>query len=133
MTVRRPHPLFVLLIMVVVSAGLGRLAAASSPAQEPVDPELLDSGRELYAENCQPCHGDEGAGDGPSARFLEVAPRDLTEGMWMYIEDGSRESIAQIVADGIEGTDMEPFDEILTEEEIAAIAVYVVERIVPDE
>lgn len=125
---RLASPLLVLAV-VLASAGLGRFAAASGQDQAP-DPEILESGRKLYVENCQPCHGDSGAGDGPAARFLETRPRDLTAGNWMFIDDGSYESIREVVAVGIDGTDMEPFDEILTAEEIEAIAHFVVAEIV---
>lgn len=39
---------------------------------------LLMSGKELYGRFCTSCHGDEGRGDGPVARFLNVEVPDLT-------------------------------------------------------
>lgn len=37
------------------------------------------TGRALYADYCANCHGRGGAGDGPMAAGLEVAPADLTQ------------------------------------------------------
>lgn len=57
----------------------GSLAPLSALAQTPVPtavqqpPAPLD-GRLLYAENCAPCHGVAGQGDGPSASGLSVPP-----------------------------------------------------------
>ena len=91
-------------------------------AQE-VDMEL---GKEIYQSQCEPCHGAQGKGDGPAARFLETTPRDLTSGRWLYVEEATVEQVGGIVRDGIGDTEMEPFGELLLEEEIAAVAAYVI-------
>ena len=36
------------------------------------------SGQELFREHCAQCHGDDGTGNGPMAKVLNVAPADLT-------------------------------------------------------
>jgi mono/diheme cytochrome c family protein len=36
------------------------------------------SGKELYARFCASCHGVEGRGDGPAAKYFEVEVPDLT-------------------------------------------------------
>ena len=38
----------------------------------------VPSGRELFREHCAQCHGDDGTGNGPMAKVLNVAPADLT-------------------------------------------------------
>ena len=38
----------------------------------------LDHGKQLYKENCTPCHGELGKGDGAGARSLPVKPADHT-------------------------------------------------------
>ena len=49
------------------------LAAACTPTEPPPV-----SGRALYTQFCQVCHGPGGRGDGPLARDLSKRPADLT-------------------------------------------------------
>lgn len=39
-------------------------------------------GRRLYARFCVSCHGRDGTGNGPSARWLDPRPRDFTRGVF---------------------------------------------------
>lgn len=116
---------------IAVSLCGGLVAGAGLAQQEQPDPKQLEHGHALYVENCQPCHGTEGKGDGPAARFLESRPRDLTAGKWKVIEDGSLPNIVRVISEGVDDTDMEPFTEILTKDEIHDIALYVSTQIVP--
>lgn len=43
----------------------------------------LEHGKRLYQENCVPCHGESGKGDGAGARSLPVRPADHTNGAAM--------------------------------------------------
>lgn len=43
----------------------------------------LERGKQLYMENCTPCHGESGKGDGVGARSLPVRPADHTNGTVM--------------------------------------------------
>jgi mono/diheme cytochrome c family protein len=43
----------------------------------------IEQGRLIYRENCAPCHGDSGKGDGVGARSLPVRPADHTNGALM--------------------------------------------------
>lgn len=122
--------ILVVAVAALLSAGLATTALGTS-RQEAPDPELVRQGEDLYVENCQPCHGAEGKGDGPAARFLDSTPRDLTSGQWVVIEKGTQAEIARVVTEGVDGTEMEPFAELLNEDEIRAIAAYVAAEIVP--
>ena len=39
----------------------------------------IEEGRRLYRENCAPCHGNSGKGDGIGAKSLPVRPADHTD------------------------------------------------------
>jgi mono/diheme cytochrome c family protein len=54
-------------------AGAGLLLWLSSTANAD-----LEQGKRLYKENCAPCHGESGKGDGAGARSLPVRPADHT-------------------------------------------------------
>ena len=40
---------------------------------------IVPSGQELFVEYCAQCHGAEGVGNGPTAKYLTVTPANLTE------------------------------------------------------
>ena len=44
----------------------------------------LRKGEELYVENCAPCHGAEGRGNGEAAQWMRVRPRDFTRAKYRY-------------------------------------------------
>lgn len=55
--------------------------ACESPASAPPassEPDFATPGRELFLENCSPCHGFDGRGHGPLAASLRTPPADLT-------------------------------------------------------
>lgn len=56
--------------------GLAAVATLTACA-EPEMPGPLD-GRALFMENCAACHGTDAKGDGPLARTMSPAPKDLT-------------------------------------------------------
>lgn len=97
----------------VLFAGL--LAAGSSitvNAQDAPDPALMEAGQEVYEDNCQGCHGDEGQGGaGPVLAANEVL--------------SSGRAIAAQVLNGNEEHGMPAFMDILDDEEIAAVGTYI--------
>lgn len=73
-------------------------------------PGLRDSAA-LYGNKCLHCHGNEGGGDGPTARTARPFPRDFRLGIFKYdnIRDGERperEDLVRVITSGIEGTGM---------------------------
>jgi mono/diheme cytochrome c family protein len=77
------------IVGVVIVLGIAALAFATSPvalAQDsspqfdptlvptPASPPLASIGRSIFQQNCAPCHGPEGNGDGPSASGLPNPP-----------------------------------------------------------
>ena len=75
-TVVRLSPCGIRALRIAVAAGLLLLLGADARAD-------LQQGRRLYRENCAPCHGDSGKGDGAGARSLPVRPADHTDGGMM--------------------------------------------------
>jgi mono/diheme cytochrome c family protein len=56
----------------------------------PVNPESLAAGAQLYHENCAPCHGDTGKGDGDTGKIIKKKPANFTDEKLMSAEtDGS--------------------------------------------
>ncbi len=76
-------------------------------------PTLRDSA-ELYRQQCLHCHGAEGGGDGPTARFLNPRPRDYRAGVFKFtsMKDKStprRVDLYRILDEGVTGTAMPSF------------------------
>lgn len=91
--------------------------------------EVLTHGRMLYAEHCQHCHGVAGDGQGPTAPYLNVRPRDYRKGVFKFTSTkenmkAQRGDLARIVEDGIPGTYMPSF-KLLKADESQAIIEYV--------
>ena len=61
-----------LLIGIWAMAGLALVACVPNEMPEASD------GRALYMEYCSACHGETAKGDGPMARAMTTAPKDLT-------------------------------------------------------
>jgi mono/diheme cytochrome c family protein len=102
---------------------------------EPGDELLIDAGgmlakgRALYARHCLHCHGPGGAGDGPTAKYLDPRPRDYRLGVYKFTSTGSpdkanRGDLHQILERGIPGTSMPAF-RLLPEDELQALVEYV--------
>src|ERR1700736_4188903 len=56
----------------------------------PVNPESLAVGSQLFHENCAPCHGETGKGDGDTGKIIKKKPANFTDAKLMSEEtDGS--------------------------------------------
>jgi mono/diheme cytochrome c family protein len=62
----------------LVVLGVALIVALNSVAHADVE-----TGKRIYQENCTPCHGKLGKGDGDGARSLPVRPADHTNGAVM--------------------------------------------------
>ena len=91
-----------------------------SPQKDPAVPgNIGELGARAYAANCVQCHGDSGAGDGPAAAKLRIAPPDFRR---------QRPSLAEAqrtLRDGVHGTPMAPWTDRLGAAEILAVAMHV--------
>lgn len=74
-----------LLLTLAAAAVLGGVlllsapAQAAPPAQSPTKPPSVTGGQALWSENCMPCHGVNGQGDGPSAQQLPNPPANFAD------------------------------------------------------
>lgn len=97
------------------------LAAAATPK---ATPELIARGRGLYAVWCVACHGETGAGDGPTAHTLDPRPRNFRT---QTFKQGARPGqIFTTLTKGVSGTAMVSYKN-LADEERWALAFYVAE------
>ncbi|KAA0233910.1 MAG: hypothetical protein JJLCMIEE_01100 [Acidimicrobiales bacterium] len=106
-------------------AGSRDLPTAGSGDQDAASPAQLDLGAQVYAERCQLCHGRDGAGG--------VAPK-LAGGAAVARFPDPAEMVAFVLAgsepgrpygQGGEGTGgMPPWENVLSDEEVAAVVAY---------
>lgn len=80
-------------------------------------------GEMLYHLTCVKCHGPLGHGDGEGIQELAQRPRDFASDRWRYPK--TRESIQQVIAQGIPGTSMPASHHALSSTDIALLADYV--------
>jgi putative copper export protein/mono/diheme cytochrome c family protein len=100
-------------IYVLVSSPGAQSVALVNPI--PPNMESLVSGGELYQENCLPCHGVSGAGDGPIGRTLNPPPADLTLHTAPGVHPDGR--LYDWITNGFPDSVMPAFKEHLTDED----------------
>ena len=83
----------------------------------PVAPnaDSIATGQALYAENCVPCHGASGAGDGPVGLTLNPPPADLTIHTVPGVHPDAQ--LYEWITNGFRGSVMPAFRDQLTDEE----------------
>ncbi len=92
------------------------LAAAAAPGNG--TEAATAPGREIFAENCVPCHGENGKG------IAELGAPDLTDGSWTY--GGSRQTVFDTVWQGRSGH-MPAWEPRLSEIDRKILALYVID------
>ena len=97
------------LLLAVAAIGCAAVGAASggdeAPALEPVE--------RLYQQECAPCHGETGEGDGVLVYKLRTKPPDLTSGRYKFKttaqgEPPLREDVFRSITQGVATTPMLP-------------------------
>ncbi len=95
------------LLAMILGAACLNVAAASA-----------DDGKAVYQQNCAPCHGVSGKGDGPAARALKPPP-----GAFATSPNAHSESeVTRVITDG---TPHPTFAKKLTADQVQAVARYV--------
>jgi mono/diheme cytochrome c family protein len=102
-----------LLLASALPAGAGAARSGQEGSPTPPDPA---AGRESYLQNCAPCHGETGKGDGPSAQGLSVAPAAL--GDYAVIADLPLTDWFDVTKEGRMDRMMPPWGERLTDQQI---------------
>ena len=118
-----------MLALAVVAATIVALAAVWLATSEP---KQIALGRQLYADHCASCHGNnlEGQPDWmirlPNGR-LPAPPHDASGHTWHHADDElfliTKRGLAAIVADY--ESDMPAFEGVLSNEEIRAILAFI--------
>ena len=75
----------------------------------------MDKGKEVFMENCSPCHLETGGGD--------IGP-NLTDNYWLNAK-GTKETVYEVILNGREDKGMPVWREELTKENIYAVTAYV--------
>jgi len=104
--------------------------AVEIPPAPPASPQLIEAGKQLYADlGCPACHGPTGRGDGAASPFLrdewgsKTPPRDLTT---EPLKGGDSERDLYLrFAIGIPGTPMPSYADAVSPEKLWALVFYV--------
>ncbi len=93
------------------------------------DQARLKQGYALYSQYCTQCHGVNGDGNGPVAKYLDPKPRDYTRGVFKftstpYGNKPRRSDLVHTIRRGVTGTSMPSFDRF-SDEQLEAVVDYV--------
>jgi mono/diheme cytochrome c family protein len=86
-------------------------------------------GERIYAERCAVCHGPEGRGNGPAAPSMIPRPRDFASGFKYRTTPPDHpprdEDLIRTVTNGLTGSAMPHFHDVLSADEIRAVVSYI--------
>jgi mono/diheme cytochrome c family protein len=82
-----------------------------------------ERGKRLYMATCATCHGEKGDGKGPRAYFIRPKPRNFLHEPAR--STFNRPALYAAVAYGRQGTEMPAWNKVLTEQQMADVAEYV--------
>lgn len=109
-------------------ADVQALESPSTSAAQPTAPRLTRlsarerQGQRLFQSNCAFCHGANGTGKNWIGQFLEPKARDLTQ---FSLQDLPAERLRLTIRDGLSGTSMPAWRDVLKPAEIDAVSAYV--------
>ncbi len=114
-----------------IAAGLLALCSGPVSAQSAAQNGDAEKGETVYIKRCLQCHGDEGDGLGPAAERLNPPPRDFTLGLYKIKSSAfdadlpNDEDLFRMVRDGMPGTAMPGWSDLLSEQEIRDVIAYI--------
>ena len=97
-----------------------------NPNTHLVLPESLQRGRQVFQQNCSPCHGPEGDGKGTAAATLLPEPANFR------LKQPDADYILQVLSNGIPGTGMPAWKEQISGSDRKALADFVRSLFNPD-
>lgn len=117
--------LFVFILGMLILAACGGGSAEETPALDavpaeyagktnPLGADAATEGAKVFQVNCEPCHGPQGHGDGPSGQVLDPKPKNLPDLAAQVGDD----YLFWRIATGKPGTSMAPWKGILTDDQI---------------
>lgn len=80
------------------------------------------TGKKLYVESCQNCHGPTGKGDSEMAAYLTPAPANLTS---KATQDKTDAQLRKVIQEGRPGTAMTGYAAAFDEERLDDIIAYI--------
>jgi mono/diheme cytochrome c family protein len=115
---RRTHlfAFLALLLLLVIGFGLSAQAQQATPTATGGGQPSARRGRFLYQQNCAPCHGDLGKGDGPVAAQAAFKPTDFTAPTWW--PDKTPQQLFDVTKEGRLERQMPPWKNRMTDAEI---------------
>lgn len=111
---------FLVGIILVFNSHVGTTSATATNPFPPTA-DSLATGKKVYQERCQSCHGADGLGDGPQAAGLDPPPADLV----VHVPLHPDLALFGFVENGIPGTAMPAQRDNLTDEEIWHLINYI--------
>ncbi|HLT23610.1 MAG TPA: cytochrome c [Ignavibacteria bacterium] len=108
---------------------MGDLQVKKGSISPPVDvfkyenpgPDVIETGKQLYASNCASCHGETGDGKGPAGASLNPPPRNFTN-MEGWKNGPTIEGMYKTLQEGIPNTGMAAFANLPPEQRLALIS-----------
>ena len=122
---------FLVVLAVMLFVGLpSTLLAQEAKRPDPILKDKLELGKKTYFKRCVWCHGVEGGGDGPSADRLFTRPRNFIQGTFKIRWTDSGElpldrNLIDTVKNGLPGSAMPPWGEVLSDDEITSVIQFV--------
>lgn len=111
------------------------VSSASLYAKHDIAPRLANltaqekRGEALFQQNCAFCHAADGTGRNWIGSFLQPRPRDLTSPRAM--QGMTRSRLKQVIRDGLPGTTMPAWRDVLEDGQIDAVVTYVARAFYP--
>jgi len=85
------------------------------------------TGKAFYFANCATCHGKDGDGAGPRAYFIRPRPRNFLHPSSQLF---NRPNLFRATRDGVLGREMPAWGKVLSDQQIADISEYVLQRFI---